>query len=233
MTILIALTDCSPFAYNFRKTINGGHCGNQVAAFAAVAAIDIVVDLGILTIPIPRVWELRLPLAHKLALIGIFGLGFVDVVMAVLRIVFDLRVNFQGDWTYTTAPLYFWSSMEPGLAIMVACAPILRPIFEKIVPAGLSSRTRSSSYPPDRYSGIMVDDRHFRPDGRLGSGRSPSTITAMSTPRNKSISKTETALPSPTTMPIPEKRERNEDRHGVINVGRDIRAEEERIGAAL
>ncbi len=158
MTILIALVSCTPFEYNWNNEIDG-HCGNIVAAFSAVAADDIIADLVILFLPMPRIWQLQLAHTTKLGLCAICGLGFVDVVMGILRVVYDLPIDFQANWTYTVAKLYFWSAMEPGLAIILASATAFRPLIQRIIPPRLSpSNVGPGSHRLKSYSNIAIDE---------------------------------------------------------------------------
>ena len=146
MTCLFGLLSCWPFSFNWNKE-QPGRCNNLVAEFAAVAAIDIFVDLCLLFLPMRKVWSLQMPLPTRIALISVFGLGVLDMVMGIMRIVADLQVNFEQDWTYQTAALYFWSSIEPGLAIIISCAIVLRPLLERLLPTRFLRRTFYGSNP--------------------------------------------------------------------------------------
>jgi hypothetical protein len=75
MTCLIGLLICQPIAMNWDPSTPGGHCGKENIAFAAVGVIDMATDLAILILPLPMVKGLQIPLANKIALLCIFGLG--------------------------------------------------------------------------------------------------------------------------------------------------------------
>lgn len=76
MVVLTAFLLCRPLAFNWDPTIPGGKCGNQPATFIAVGALNIATDLLVLCLPIPMVWKLQIPRANKIALSGVFGVGF-------------------------------------------------------------------------------------------------------------------------------------------------------------
>lgn len=237
MTVLVALSSCTPFSYNWNKEQHG-HCGNLSAAFAAIAAIDIAVDVAILISPIPQVWRLQMPLTTKIALVSVFALGLFDLAMGALRIVFDVRVHFSGDWTYNIAALYFWSSMEPGLAIIVSCAPVLRPLLEKFLPARfLGIASRSKGYKMRSYTNITNDE------GRQLSIGYPRSSTVINTAASYRFSTGATLLTSSNATssevewPLPDSQAsqfsimthamENNDERAVIGIQKDISVERE------
>lgn len=75
MVILTAFVLCQPVAFNWDNTIPGGKCANQPAAFLAIGILDLMVDLMVLVLPLPMIWNLQLPLTNKIALFAIFGVG--------------------------------------------------------------------------------------------------------------------------------------------------------------
>ena len=79
MTILIGFLICTPLSYNWDTTIPGGHCGNQNAAYSAVSAIDIGIDVLIFVVPLPHIWKLHVQTVTKVALSFLFGLGLLYV----------------------------------------------------------------------------------------------------------------------------------------------------------
>lgn len=75
MVVLTAFVLCQPVAFNWDNTIPGGKCANQPAAFLAIGVLDLLVDLMVLVLPLPMIWNLQLPLGNKIALFAIFGVG--------------------------------------------------------------------------------------------------------------------------------------------------------------
>ena len=67
---------CRPIAKNWDKTISGS-CGNTIQAYEAFGIINLLIDLAIVILPMPLLWGLQLPIAKKVALTAIFGVGFV------------------------------------------------------------------------------------------------------------------------------------------------------------
>ena len=67
---------CRPFAFNWNRGIIGGTCGDLEAAYIAAGVINLCTDLIVLCLPIPMLWGLQLPLQTRIALLGVFGVGF-------------------------------------------------------------------------------------------------------------------------------------------------------------
>ena len=65
---------CRPFEYNWNKYIPGT-CGDTTQAYEAVGILNLMTDLTIVILPMPVLWKLQLPVAKKVALTFMFGVG--------------------------------------------------------------------------------------------------------------------------------------------------------------
>lgn len=65
---------CTPFSYSW-NTSQAGTCGDRDAMYITNGAMNMFVDILCLSLPIPAVIKLQLPLAQKVLLLLIFGLG--------------------------------------------------------------------------------------------------------------------------------------------------------------
>lgn len=72
--LLIFVFQCMPFAYAFDKSIEG-HCLDFNIISVVTSAINVVINIVLLTLPLPVVWHLRVSRARKLAISGMFLLG--------------------------------------------------------------------------------------------------------------------------------------------------------------
>lgn len=79
MPILVAILVCRPVAYNWDKSVPGGHCGNKALTYACVSVVDLISDALIVVLPMRAVFNLQVRTAHKIALAGIFAFGTVYV----------------------------------------------------------------------------------------------------------------------------------------------------------
>lgn len=72
---LMAFLICRPFAKNWDPLLPGV-CGSAIKALVATSVINLVVDLMIIVLPMPMVWQLQMAARKKIALTMTFGLGF-------------------------------------------------------------------------------------------------------------------------------------------------------------
>ena len=73
--IIAAAALCTPFEYNWNKSLPNGKCGNQDAIYVAIAAWAIACDSLMWLLPIPFVWKLQIRREPKIALSAVFALG--------------------------------------------------------------------------------------------------------------------------------------------------------------
>ena len=66
---------CTPLAFQWDKTIPGGHCLSLEAYYKSTSVPNIVTDLIILVLPIPTVINLKLTNMRKLGLLMVFLVG--------------------------------------------------------------------------------------------------------------------------------------------------------------
>ena len=125
-SILLFFLNCRP--------LMAPKCGSQYAAWISTGAINLVTDIAVLSLPIPSVWRLQLPKITKMALTANFCIGFLVCIITVLRIA-SIPFISPEDLTYTSVKTDVYSTLEPSLGIVSACLPIMRPLFEKVIPS--------------------------------------------------------------------------------------------------
>jgi hypothetical protein len=69
---------CTPREKTWNALMDG-QCINVAAATIAGAAVNLLVDIGILVTPLWAVWSLQLPMKRKLGVMAIFGVGILYV----------------------------------------------------------------------------------------------------------------------------------------------------------
>ncbi|KAF7587763.1 hypothetical protein BBP40_006723 [Aspergillus hancockii] len=97
--------------------------GNGIAA--------VLVDIMILAVPVPVIWNLQMPKSQRMAVISILLLGSFVCVASIVRIIFLGRNTHSHDATWTIAPVFVWSCVEPSIGIVCACLPTLSPLFRR------------------------------------------------------------------------------------------------------
>lgn len=76
ISIIFALIfPCQPIAKNWDLSITSGKCIDKAGIYLATAAINVITDFLILTIPIPMVVKLKMPKWQKIGLVCMFTVG--------------------------------------------------------------------------------------------------------------------------------------------------------------
>ncbi|AEO60131.1 hypothetical protein MYCTH_2309013 [Thermothelomyces thermophilus ATCC 42464] len=131
--ILQVFLICRPFAKTYSLTVEG-ECGDQVASFIAIGAFNVISDVIILTLPLPTVWSLKMATPTKFGLTGVFLVGLVVSVIAIIRIVTLTRLDLQ-NLTGTMIWADFWSATEPNLGILCVSLPMLGSLLSRCLPS--------------------------------------------------------------------------------------------------
>jgi hypothetical protein len=70
------LATCRPFRFNWELGPDvPQHCGNLRLKFLLSAIFNLVLDVGILILPMPMLWTLQISTRKKIAISFVFGLG--------------------------------------------------------------------------------------------------------------------------------------------------------------
>ncbi|MCJ1420924.1 hypothetical protein MMC32_007284 [Xylographa parallela] len=141
--VLCAFLLCKPFAFNWDQTIPGGSCGNQILSYIITGSFNILTDFMILALPMPMVWNLHVPRKNKIALFGMFGVGFTICIISIVRLITLVSVSYA-DITYSVVDALIWSMLEPALGLTLACLPLMRPLFSLVFPETKSKVTGNS-----------------------------------------------------------------------------------------
>ncbi|KAI0186076.1 integral membrane protein [Xylaria flabelliformis] len=141
-TILTGLLICQPIQLNWDPTVRG-HCGNQTAGFVSVAVVDIFNDLMLLLLPLKPVLSLNIKLRHKVALVLVFSAGLITIVATAVKLYFTYVLDFN-DLTYSVVGDNYLNIIQPGIAVIVSCSPLLKPVLDKIFGSSDTTQYKSS-----------------------------------------------------------------------------------------
>lgn len=174
---MAGLLICRPFAYNWDQTIPGGKCGDQIVSFTVTGVINLLTDVVVLVLPMPYLYRLQMRTYKKVVLMGVFGIGLLYVSSRPSNFVsppLDREVNVTGanigfqisstcvvsgirintlstmefaDITYSMPPANIFSGLEPSVAVILACVPLMRPLLGRTRFASEPSRTYGSNQP--------------------------------------------------------------------------------------
>ncbi|KAI9708053.1 MAG: hypothetical protein M1820_004257 [Bogoriella megaspora] len=131
-------------------------CLNIFEEMIAASAIDFILDISILCLPIVKIWQLQMPIRQKIMVLGIFLTGLLSAIAGILRFVATLALanfgilgsrvvenhlnpdellNHKGqslgvsstDWMGMVTIHIFWTMIEVGVALIAICLPLFRP----------------------------------------------------------------------------------------------------------
>ncbi|KAI2619893.1 hypothetical protein GGR54DRAFT_630457 [Hypoxylon sp. NC1633] len=122
----------------FIEAFYGNNCIDSVPMWLSVVISDLIVDVGILLMPVPMVLQLQLPWKERLGVLGMFMLGASVCGISATRIATLVQIGAEflyhyNDETYYTSPVFYWSNIELAMAVVSACLPTLRPIWGSFV----------------------------------------------------------------------------------------------------
>ncbi|KAK1637771.1 hypothetical protein BDP81DRAFT_460405 [Colletotrichum phormii] len=149
-----ALFQCLPMEANWDFSLRGQPGTKCVDnSFHVIAScITIVSDVLVLALPFWIFLGLKMPLAAKMAVIGVFLMGLVVTVVAVIRVIQIYKLFFvpspPGADRFHNIGLVS-STIEVNLAIFCACIPALRPLFRRWMPklfGGTTKKTTGKGY---------------------------------------------------------------------------------------
>jgi len=113
-------------------------CVNGLALQNGLAISDFLTDVIVFLLPIPMILRLHLPTGRKIAVLAIFGFGFVTVAISLVRMIlyhnFTHMAPSEGKTVdpdlLITRGLY-WGALEMGLGIITCCLPTLHSLLLK------------------------------------------------------------------------------------------------------
>ena len=141
---IVLIFPCQPIRFFWDKDLAVGHCLNYEAFITAEAALTIFLDIVILTMPMPLVWNLKVSRRQKATLSGIFLLGGFVCIASIMRLP-TLHDIFTVDYTWNVCGASEWSLIEANLGVVCACLPLLRPFVVRFLRTSGATRQTSPS----------------------------------------------------------------------------------------
>ncbi|MCJ1228021.1 hypothetical protein MMC12_004680 [Toensbergia leucococca] len=125
------ILECIPIQA-FWNTSVSGHCFNLQAFFIGTIVPSIVIDIIILIMPMPLIWNIHIERSQKLSMCGIFALGGFECVTAIVHLVYLVRTTqVNGSSYYVDAMV--WTAVEPSIGVVSACLPSMRPLLSLLL----------------------------------------------------------------------------------------------------
>ncbi|KAF4980833.1 hypothetical protein FZEAL_3249 [Fusarium zealandicum] len=164
---------CSPVSHFWNQYLGStGTCIDVKLFFLVLGIMNMMNDIIILTVPIPRIWTLHMTNKTKISIIGIMLLGSFVCVASIARIYY-LWGFFQNlDSIWWMGPSFAWSSLEPSVAVISACLPTLAPLFRinrigstsRGTPSGKNELSKSGSRHFQLFSSNRTQGNEFHSD---------------------------------------------------------------------
>ncbi|KAK3179175.1 hypothetical protein K4F52_009364 [Lecanicillium sp. MT-2017a] len=107
---------------------------------------DLSTDLLIMAVPIRVLWYLRISLLEKIGIGGIFAVGIITMVTAIIRSV-SLDSSTSGGQVSTTW-LMLWAGIEGAVAILVGCLPSFAVFIRGRVAASRNGNSNTNQSDP-------------------------------------------------------------------------------------
>jgi hypothetical protein len=120
------------------------HCFDEGADLFVAGVISAAQDLLTAVLPTFLYWDLKIPLRQKVALFGIFAIGYGAVALGGLRTYYSWRTFYATyDVTWSTYDVFFTSLLELHVGAFCANAPTMKVFFKHFFHDKLSSSAPS------------------------------------------------------------------------------------------
>lgn len=127
--IAAALLICRPLARNWDFTLPGT-CGSQPDFYFAMGVVNLITDAVLIALPMPYLYKLAMPKRKKFLAMGLLSIGLGTWAITIYRQTLLPHLDFT-DMTYAGVHATILSGLEPSVAIVLACIPLMRPLFGK------------------------------------------------------------------------------------------------------
>ncbi|KAI0383179.1 hypothetical protein F5Y04DRAFT_30437 [Hypomontagnella monticulosa] len=159
--LIVHMSMCQPVASQWDPSIIG-KCVNIRAYYMASAALTVVFDFAVMFLPFPVLIKTKIPTKKKVVLLGLFALGFFITVIQIIRI------EYLKDLTdpLNSGTVILWSAVETHLGVIVACIPVLSPLFKRkpnVPSKGTYDSSRGGSPGSSAARGSYKIDQKYSP----------------------------------------------------------------------
>ncbi|KAJ5519453.1 hypothetical protein N7453_001875 [Penicillium expansum] len=131
VTIAAACRPTSYFWQQYTDPTANGMCIDVPQFFFVNGIAAVLIDVMILCVPLPIIWRLQMPKSQRIAVTSILLLGGFVCIAGVVRVVFLYKHTHSKDPSWTIAPVFMWSCVEPFIGIVCACLPTFSPLFRR------------------------------------------------------------------------------------------------------
>ncbi|EOD46609.1 integral membrane protein [Neofusicoccum parvum] len=138
--IFLMMFACRPISGFWDPFISHAQCLHIKALLILTGVLNSVTDFLVFLWPVKTLWQIQLPLLHRVSLVIAFGIGCLVCIAGVLR-AWYMEVYFNSaDPYWKCAILWVIVSVEGNFGIVCGCLPTLKPLAKKMFPLLFGSR---------------------------------------------------------------------------------------------
>lgn len=169
--VVTLLTYCVPFSFVWTMWArrSTGRCIDMSAQTYVCAALNIIMDVTIFLMPIPKLLKLETDWKTKVGVILTFMLGLFVTICSIVRLKFLAGWADSTNPTYDYANLALWSLIELNAGVICACLPGMASLFRRIKKER-SDKRKTGSYALS--GGSRGGSRAFTGNGKSAAGAS-------------------------------------------------------------
>ncbi|MCJ1284086.1 hypothetical protein MMC26_003417 [Xylographa opegraphella] len=162
--IIVSLTACIPLAARWDPSAYpNAVCINVMNYWRWISFANMFTDVAMLILPLPAVWKLHASRNTKFGLTLVFLTGSLGLVSSIVRFAIFFGTNGFVDGTWSSTILMIWTLVEPGIYLIAACLPSLRPLVLYII---------KGSIEPSHNASNMRASKDIKLASKLGGSRS-------------------------------------------------------------
>ncbi|KZL80084.1 integral membrane protein, partial [Colletotrichum incanum] len=147
---------CRPMEGYWDKNIKPAPTCMSIKTFIIFSIVNTAFNIGtdviFATLPTPIVWSLQMKRKARLYVIGILSLGYIAVIMGIIKSKYQLALEVDKDKTFNQN-IQVLGFLQLQLGIIAACAPALRPLFGKILRLSFHGGTTNHGYSERSFEG--------------------------------------------------------------------------------
>ncbi|KAL9092442.1 MAG: hypothetical protein Q9159_000789 [Coniocarpon cinnabarinum] len=130
--LIAAILYCIPVPYYWHRQ-GSGHCFDADTFYRATSGIKVVLDLGLVLLPLYPLWQLQVSTLKKVGLSCVFMTSVIGVFGGLIRFIFLLVYTISDITPATVSRLVSIIIVEPNLFFIAACLPACNSLFMEIL----------------------------------------------------------------------------------------------------
>ncbi|KAF7125862.1 hypothetical protein CNMCM5793_002155 [Aspergillus hiratsukae] len=175
---LISVFQCRPLQGAWLHWYGEGHysCNNINAQGWAAAAINMILDLIVMALPLRELYRLNLSWRKKILVMSMFSLGLFVTLVSIVRLNSLIHFASTENLTWDYVEVGYWSTIEVHVGIICACLPAIRALMRRVCP-GVFGDTSHTTPTASKLTASRSARAASRTEGNI---LSPSNYSAWS-----------------------------------------------------